>query len=50
MKHAHFYSASNGLHACLGCERDAIVCPECGLCTLCAAGIDPEAIYGRHKG
>lgn len=31
----HTFNADNGIHPCVICGRDAIVCPECERCTVC---------------
>lgn len=45
-EHAHLFSSVNGIKTCEKCKREAIVCPDCNLCTLCVAGIHPDDVRG----
>lgn len=45
--HDHTYDLAKGLGRCIDCNREAIVCPVCVKCSLCAVGIDPADVYGK---
>lgn len=45
--HDHTYDLDKGTARCVECLREAIVCPTCVKCSLCAVGINPADVYGK---
>lgn len=48
-EHVFWFPEGAETQSCEGCARQAIVCPTCKKCSLCAIGISPDEIYGPIK-